>query len=412
MSEEETSTVRKPNRKILWIIGVILIILIAFIIGISIYNTPGNRLPRQLDLGNRYLEEQNYEQAIVEFDKAIAIDPMNADAYLGKAKAHEGMGDPEKALETLLTGYEKNGDERLHEAAVSCLEGYIEQLIAEGRYDEAEALIEKYRDKIEGVDFQKYLDEIGDLKAAAKIEEPKAEMEIEEPLANVPSFDIADIKVAGYDLLGPRLEEILGALGYSEIPSEIVFTDLQNGVEEVVSNDSVGLGHRVYSEEDGSSIVTNEWGYIESDSTNILTMGKMYGEETDAYQIGMSRSNIPIALGDSYEKWCDLLGVDLLKESSLTSKGESSLFDEYFNVNYTEQSYEISAGDTYVTYQEDTFETDVRYGFDDRFSAYTYDCDMFASFQMDVEGENIDRFIVSAVFLDGIVQSVSYQFRW
>lgn len=67
---------------------------------------------------------------------------------------------------------------------------YIERLIAEGRYDEAEALIEKYRDKVQGVDFQGYLDEIGELKAAE---------ELEELLANVPSFDIADIKVPEVD---------------------------------------------------------------------------------------------------------------------------------------------------------------------------------------------------------------------
>lgn len=180
MSEEQISTSGKFNRKKWEIIGAILIILIAIIIGISIYNTPKNRLLRQIDLGQRYLEEQNYEQAIVEFDKAIAIDPMNADAYLGKAQAYEGMGDFEQALETLWAGCEQTGDEQIWEATGSCLESYLERLIGEGRYDEAEVLIKKYRDKVQGVDFQKYLNEIGELRTAVEIEELRANIKVTE----------------------------------------------------------------------------------------------------------------------------------------------------------------------------------------------------------------------------------------
>lgn len=61
----------------------------------------------------KYLLEMNYEQAIVEFEKSIALDPMNADAYIGLAEAYSGMGDIDKAVETLKLGYEQTGDERL-----------------------------------------------------------------------------------------------------------------------------------------------------------------------------------------------------------------------------------------------------------------------------------------------------------
>lgn len=109
---EKSDAPKKSNRGIL---GVIVVILIALVVGIAIYNTPANRLSRQLDLGNRYLEEQNYEQAIVEFDKAIAIDPMSVEAYLGKADAYIGLGDLQSALDTLQTSYGLTGDERLKE---------------------------------------------------------------------------------------------------------------------------------------------------------------------------------------------------------------------------------------------------------------------------------------------------------
>ena len=220
-------------------------VLIAAVIGIGIYNAPSNRMNRALDLGARYLEEQNYEQALVEFDKVIAIDPMSVDAYLGKAQAYEGMGDTEQQLAVLQTGYEQTGDVQIKEQLVDAyleqasgfaasgdyesalavydklleldgenpevqnglrtlllqqasdyeasgnydgalavydrllemdgenpevqkgigdlLNSYLRKLIDEGNYDEARALIEKYRDKVSGVDFQAYLNEIEEM---------------------------------------------------------------------------------------------------------------------------------------------------------------------------------------------------------------------------------------------------------
>lgn len=85
----------KADKKKWGILATIAMVLIAFIAGISIYNAPGNRLSRQLDLGQRYLEEQNYEQAAVEFDKAIAIDERCLEAYAGGIEAYLGLGDTE-----------------------------------------------------------------------------------------------------------------------------------------------------------------------------------------------------------------------------------------------------------------------------------------------------------------------------
>ena len=40
-----------------------------------------------LDLGEKYLLEMNYEQALVQFLKAIEIEPMNPRGYTGAAEA-------------------------------------------------------------------------------------------------------------------------------------------------------------------------------------------------------------------------------------------------------------------------------------------------------------------------------------
>ncbi len=68
-----------------------------------------------IDLGRIYLTELSYEKAALEFTRAIEIEPLNPDAYLGLAEAYVSMGDTEKAREVLEDGYNKTGDERLRD---------------------------------------------------------------------------------------------------------------------------------------------------------------------------------------------------------------------------------------------------------------------------------------------------------
>ena len=57
-----------------------------------------------LDLGERYLLELDYEQAIVQFTKVIEIEPKEPRGYIGAAKAYIGLGEPEKARAVLEEG--------------------------------------------------------------------------------------------------------------------------------------------------------------------------------------------------------------------------------------------------------------------------------------------------------------------
>ena len=66
-----------------------------------------------MSTAQKYLVDNQYEQAIAEFKKVIDLDPMNADAYLGLADAYIGIGDTDSAVEILEKGYELTGDERL-----------------------------------------------------------------------------------------------------------------------------------------------------------------------------------------------------------------------------------------------------------------------------------------------------------
>ena len=98
MSEETTNTIQQNNRKkVIAIIAATAVILIVLAVGIGIYNTPTNRLQRQLDLGNKYLEEQDYEQAAIAFEEAIAIDDRCMEAYMGGIEAYLGAGNVDGA---------------------------------------------------------------------------------------------------------------------------------------------------------------------------------------------------------------------------------------------------------------------------------------------------------------------------
>jgi tetratricopeptide (TPR) repeat protein len=64
-----------------------------------------------LDLGEKYLLELNYEQALVQFLKVIEIEPMNPRGYTGAAEAYIGLGDTESAEAVLRQGLETVGSE-------------------------------------------------------------------------------------------------------------------------------------------------------------------------------------------------------------------------------------------------------------------------------------------------------------
>lgn len=54
-----------------------------------------------LDLGDKYLLELNYEEAVVAFSKAIELEPREISAYEKLADAYVSQGDEKQALETL-----------------------------------------------------------------------------------------------------------------------------------------------------------------------------------------------------------------------------------------------------------------------------------------------------------------------
>ena len=101
------------NRKplILAISAVALILVLFIVIFIIRSNSPSSRFQEQLELGNRYLSEMNYEQAVAAFEAAIEIDPKNVEAYKGLVDAYIQMGDDQLAIEIAQRAYDATGDD-------------------------------------------------------------------------------------------------------------------------------------------------------------------------------------------------------------------------------------------------------------------------------------------------------------
>ena len=52
----------------------------------------------KIELGQKYLTELNYTEAIASFTEAIKLDPNNIQAYMGRAEAYMALGEYDKAL--------------------------------------------------------------------------------------------------------------------------------------------------------------------------------------------------------------------------------------------------------------------------------------------------------------------------
>ena len=103
------------NKKKL-IILISVIITLAILVCVGIFAMSGNKADRvveQLDLGEKYLEELEYEKALAAYKEVLQIDPKSVEAYLGMAEVYIAMGDYEEALSILEEGYSETNDAKL-----------------------------------------------------------------------------------------------------------------------------------------------------------------------------------------------------------------------------------------------------------------------------------------------------------
>lgn len=90
--------------------GVLVILLCTFLFRLQ-YDR--QNYERQITLGKRYYAVGDYEKAAVRFQRAIALEPQQAEAYEGLARVYTVQGDEELALGILEIGWKRTGSETL-----------------------------------------------------------------------------------------------------------------------------------------------------------------------------------------------------------------------------------------------------------------------------------------------------------
>lgn len=73
------------------------VIAVTVVISVNVNHSVDN-LQVQLDLGNKYASELDYENAIIAYEEALEIDPYCLDAYLGLSGAYQALGQEDKAI--------------------------------------------------------------------------------------------------------------------------------------------------------------------------------------------------------------------------------------------------------------------------------------------------------------------------
>lgn len=100
----------KEQKKKMVIIAGIVAAFVVLVIAVVGTNSEDGKKRTLLELGEKYLNELDYESAIAVFDQVLAIDPKCETAYTGKATAQYELGFYEDAMETLQTGIAQIGE--------------------------------------------------------------------------------------------------------------------------------------------------------------------------------------------------------------------------------------------------------------------------------------------------------------
>lgn len=126
--QPEMPTSKKKLRKPL-IIGASIAAAIVVLLGgafIALGGTTGIQAHHQVSLGNRYLDDMEYEQAIAAYEAAIEIDPSMPDPYIGLAKTYMAMEEYDEAIEILEEGLDATDND-------SKIEEFLDEIMEELR---------------------------------------------------------------------------------------------------------------------------------------------------------------------------------------------------------------------------------------------------------------------------------------
>lgn len=209
----------------------------ATIIGIIIFSgSPAQKIKKQLDLGQKYLSELNYEQAVASFKEALAIDSTNPDAIKGLMASYSGWGDDlvnnskyDEAITILIEAFDAfpNNQDVKNQLVQTYLDA-AEYRVNKKQYDSAIRLLQDGYERTKSETIKKRLGEITKeynriMEEQARLEEERKKKE--EALSKINKENLTAlanwmIDLANHDMYGKPMQDWTGSDLLSEIDSK------------------------------------------------------------------------------------------------------------------------------------------------------------------------------------------------
>lgn len=122
--------------------------LLVIVIGIIAYMLINNHMIESqytaaISQAEKYLQDKNYEDALVSYKQALALDPDSEDPYLGLANTYVAMGDSSKAVSILNQGLERIDSSKLKKLLNLLEKGKIENKDSEDDNNKSQKEAEK-----------------------------------------------------------------------------------------------------------------------------------------------------------------------------------------------------------------------------------------------------------------------------
>ena len=142
-------TYQKSNIGLL-LLAVFLVIVVSALVLWRNSANPTKKYEKQIEIGNRFLSELEYEQAVAAYEEAVLILPKRPEAYTALIDVYRKTGNPEHLVDTYDTA-SVNLDESdaviIEEKVVDALVDMSGRMIESEEYDKTDVIIQLARDR-------------------------------------------------------------------------------------------------------------------------------------------------------------------------------------------------------------------------------------------------------------------------
>ena len=142
-------------------------VLLAAVLLLTACTSKAQKAMEKVELGQKYLTEQNYTEAVASFTEAIGLDPENIPAYMGRAQAYTGLKQYDDAKADYTTAIEKTEEQPYTQAEAYIGRAEVNELTTDN--EDALSDYESASTALDKVDVEKITDVTEQMLEALKI---------------------------------------------------------------------------------------------------------------------------------------------------------------------------------------------------------------------------------------------------